>query len=270
MPFKVLSLPRSGLGRFLVLAAVAASFAGHGNCAASATANASATNFRYVLTDLDPDDGIFPSLAWLATPEHGEPQVRGSYGGWSVFTLSPQGNERLSEQWTQGDNAVSGTIEGAADLATTSISVSATNARTGDSIESSNTGGTSRTGAFLLSAGSSVSFLIDYEVSGLLTVPHLPGNFADATAGIAGSLFNPDGTLSDQGSKHAGNGDVSGSIRNGTLSFSLSNWSDDSRQGTTSFGAGAFAQVMVVPEPSTYGMFLAGLALIPVLRRRIR
>lgn len=250
----------------------------HQNALANATANASASNFRYTLTDLTPDDGIAPSLSWIASPDYGYAHLYGIYRGSVLFPTRPEDDAPVTGEWADGGDAMSARIEGATRLDRTALNASATSA--GNQYIGFNTEALaqSQIGAFVLSPGSAVSFMVDYEVNGLITDSLLDYSFAGAEARMLGELYDAggiDGGIEqEEANTFALNLTTDGQVRSGTLSITLSNAADLYSEGTVRFDANAYAQAVInpppIPEPSTYGMFLAGLALIPVLRRRMR
>lgn len=265
----------------------------------------SISNISVTLIDLDPADGIAASIFFLpdTVKYAGGAYIEGVAQTGQAFGTDP-GNKYdsfyRSGAWASSN--VSKTVH--SDLATASASVtgSATGAGftelslSGSALSSSTQGAYFLVEAkvpgalfdekeFVLSANTKVVFSFDAALSVNTNIGHVPGaaNSESAmaevllyTAGLA-----PDGVslIEDlQGRKvdiAYQDGDPPGGAADswsGVMSASFSNVSDASAEGV--FGAHAettgFSVISAVPEPSTWGMLLAGLGMLGGVARRRR
>lgn len=242
----------------------------HQQALAGATAEASAFNFRHIVSDLNPADGIAPVFAWTPPPDYGSPYLEGFYGSDFVLYATPQDNALLKEEWSDGGNAISAGIEGALALDTTALTSTATSA--GNPYFGFET--TSRTksmlATFVLSPGAEVSFLVDYALSGSVTDSVLEDSRALAEVWAYGVIYDANGDAIKYDFTNAYNLDTDGNIRTGTLTVTLSNTTGDYANGTMNFATSNYARSIIptVPEPGTYAMLLGGLVLLSCLRKR--
>lgn len=243
----------------------------HQNAHAVASAHASASDFRYVLTDLNPNDGITPSFSWIESPYYGEASLSAWLRGSIPYFLYPKGDAPLMGEWEEGGDTASVRIEGATQLDRTAVGASVTSTGKPYIDYASEASARSIIGGFLLSPGSAVSFLVEYNVSALMTDSRLEYSRAGAEAEMSGSIFGPGGIEAENEleSAHisAFNLTTDGQVRNGTLSFTLSNATDLYSEGTLRFETYAYAVSVVdpiptIPESATWAMLLGGLALL--------
>lgn len=252
-----------------MLAALATS-AFHPDALAVATSQASASNFRYVLTDLNPSDRITPTLWWGQSPDYGKPYLEGFYGSDFVLFSIPRDNSPLQEEWRDGDNAISAGIQGAMALATTSLTSAVTSAGS-EHFGFDISGRTKSTlAAFVLAPRSRVSFLVDYTVSGSITDSIDELSLAVAEVWSYGVLYGTNGSEIGYDFSNAYNSNTSGNIESGTLTVTLSNTTASYLNGTMNFATSNYARSIVspVPEPMTYAMLLGGLAIVAAMRKR--
>lgn len=206
------------------------------------------TSFSYQLFDLDPLDGVEASLSWLYQASGISLEyVSSSY--WSS-----------SEGWTpalQSSDGVSEATADASSLTALAYGYAPSESHVGTYVH--------RWGGFTLSAKTLAVFSVSSSVS---VVPD--SNFYTygyATAYLSVDDYNSDPYYSSSSALTVTDYDGLPN-KSGTLSANFVNLTDSERSG--SLGASVQVQVTAaVPEPHTYGMLLAGLAVIfQVARRR--
>lgn len=201
------------------------------------------STFSYQLFDLDPLDGIEASLTW---------------GFQGSLTDTSAGNYDSAYDWTSPVESANG------------ISVaSATESAVGVSYygyETSNLlgGMAQRYGAFTLSAMTLVLFRVEGSVS--VAGVSDAGAGADASLQLSVSDYNSDPSYFSYSNLFVST--VFGvPNKSGVLTTSFVNFTESDL--SAQFGANAQAYVMApVPEPHTYGMLLAGLAVVAQVARR--
>lgn len=248
------------------------------SAAAQTTTTATVSNVSYRLVDLDPNDGIAPSLTVVnyGTVTGPSSLTAGfEMNAVQVDVIGPSANMPINLAETHGTASASGAITGDGALASMGLSVTAK--ATGDGsftfIQASAQAGSGLTN-FLLSPKTQVIFTAD---SSQIGQTQQAGDWAVANSWISILTYvngQPDYVQSPWNTMNSYNvgGGAHTETWNGVLTVSYQNLSDAAQ--VSAFGAGAavnsdgFGAPLPVPEPSTYAMLLAGLAMTGFAARR--
>lgn len=220
--------------------------------AATSTATASIEQFRYELVDLDLSDGVTPSITF--TQEYWKVDTFGA--GQRQSSAAPATNAIVSEFGSAGGTASDTVV---------SSTASVNHPLPLDGVYHAYRNDSYHVVEFTLSPNTQMIF------TGLGTVLHDRQGYFDSSSshiGMEGSLWGGAGGLIDEFRKTYGTGNGSATINlyatlmtgahAGEGRFALQTWAILSGPVTT------------VPEPSTYGMLLAGTFLVGAVARRQR
>ncbi|WP_229261901.1 FxDxF family PEP-CTERM protein [Duganella guangzhouensis] len=257
---------------------------------ASASSSVSATlgNLHYTLIDLDPNDGITPSIVFGNVGYTDRSSQTSTYAYDDANGVHSKFNRAVAPSITSSVTQSSPQYSMSASASGTSMLnsgvLSAYLQTSGDNKVSFDYDSTADFGVlqFTLSAHTAITFYADASVSaassGLpsggyrnsaLGIATLSGSFGGN--GTALSFFNEDARASlDQIVGSAGADLPVTDAKNQTLEFTYNNLLDIGIRGyvTSSVGTYATLAVLAVPEPETYAMLLAGLGLIGAIARR--
>jgi len=281
--------------KLALVGAIAVAFATPAMAAVSASATIS--DFTITLYDLNPLDGILPTITWSSVSvdpnmaTHTIASVNGPYGASNTYNYTPIGVLNTSTAATSNATATA-TING--NSMSASGSATATTIMPnwqGQSFNSTAQNNDYYGGNFILSANTAVVFKANVTTQANATVGYdsLSGQNESASANVSmtvsgkgasgnGSQSSTDSLASSAGGNYwwypapqltqsnsaimAGSF-VNTSAGNLTGAFLLS----ANVTGNTNVVASAVS-VTAVPEPETYAMFLAGLGLIGAVARR--
>ncbi len=201
------------------------------------------TSFSYQLFDLDPFDGVAPSLAW---------------GDRGSITNTGDGTYDYAYDWSSPAESSNGVS--VASVTESSLTVSNYGYRINNLYGSS----AQRYGDFTLSAMT----LVVFEVAGSMSVAAVsnPSALAGASVQLSVSDYNLDPYSFNYSVLNVSNYDALLS-KSGVLTTSFANITG----AALTAQMGAYVQLYVsapVPEPHAYGMLLAGLAVVAPLTRR--
>jgi hypothetical protein len=280
-----------GLALHLLAASVLAGTA-HG-AAASATSASGLGAVTITLIDLDPDDGITPSI--LFAPDPGALSggtVTGELRSWTTD------DERFREFRSQGIDQSSnvaagralamasgaGSVTGASGIGFSAIAAQGQAGSGAEARGSYDVAAFSTYTGFTLSANTAVQFSVSGWAQGSTSTGGDPASGWDEAGGAlvlvrAGGLDAGGGIVWDEAEQIATaryTEDAAGGIHgdsqswNGLLTVSYSNAGGASAEGMFAAEARAFGHSAVspVPEPASSGMLLAGLGLVGALARR--
>ncbi|MBB3223212.1 PEP-CTERM sorting domain-containing protein [Pseudoduganella umbonata] len=224
--------------------------------AAVAQGAATISNLRYALTDLDPDDGISPNLAF--NPVYGNIWGGLNFSGSRVYEDNDFIPPSISGNWENGNNAISSRVDGSGRFEDTVLSVS----HRSETV-------TTEAHAFIdfqfyLTPGTRITFYSDYALGASGYDPD----------GRARSLTFFQGRLSEFGTGEVRNflhfaGDENLEL-NGTASISWDNAGPEAWEGSLNLHTFGYSvgSAVPVPEPSSYAMLAAGLGLMGFLARQ--
>lgn len=264
----------------IVCALACITAAGAGNASSMVSSTMSFTNFSYTLIDLDANDGITPSITFAGVNSSSHAAVI----EWNSF--------KLNSAYGAGSLApVSSSIAGATYSGSAIVSGSGTLETLGLTASSEIFSNASKPGAevtsaaqfgprgFQLSANTGIRFSFtsagtlhrDADISGDLN--------AFSLSASQNAIFSINGTLPQIYNESVTklNGDLSKPYDYSwfdSVAFSYDNLGNQSVigsiQGSISTSASAYFSAPPVPEPSSYAMLGAGLAMIGALRTRRR
>jgi len=261
---------------------------------AQSSLSANVTGMRYTLIDLNPDDGIAPTLTWNGTvatsnssigyhPLSNMGQINIVGGGSQTNTAAFGASTSVSNAWSQastGNNALSASL----------------NVDAGYKARAS----ASQTGTFTLSAFTAVTFELDYALNGTIQLPDnaVPSTYGwawfdyryyqgsanvrlsrwdpsnsvtSATTGDGISFFSGTWDMSqtppvysqDPIETHASQGQLHLNFSNNTASNLIDGVQFSSSVGVESFPA-------PVPEAATWAQLSLGLLALAAVQRRAR
>ncbi|WP_295993592.1 PEP-CTERM sorting domain-containing protein [Rugamonas sp.] len=265
----------------LTLAAAAVAVATAGAAQAAATSSASFGNLVITLTDLDPNDGIAPSLTFQV---NGKPSISGqtrSFGDERIehdyvdTTVGQQGalsgslNDVLASSKATVNSVAN--LAGFSSMATTGAALSTAD---GYGLYSSSAFGESPLmNTFTLSANTRITVTVDAAISVQTTLGYNSAIGQDEQANASLRLllgpFGPAGTDLNQSLNatfaYADDGSIIGQSASwsGPISVSYSNLT--AFDATGKFNAEVSVSgysALAVPEPGSYAMLLAGLGLV--------
>jgi hypothetical protein len=241
---------------------------------AGVTGQATLNNFSYTLTDLDPNDGVTPSITFLPVPTAGASAGAGmlmfDYSAGNVRAspiIDGSSSQPMSADYTAQGLTIGGSLSGAASLDTARLSLYAsTDPSFGHDASAYATGNTRRV-EFVLSPYTSLTDSGEYNRLSMDGDLWLTGE--DANNCCVSQRFTADaGFLS---------GPVPAFDRIDTILGTYSNDSASSFQGellmygsidALSAASAVTAPTPPVPEPANVAMLGAGLPLLLALRRR--
>lgn len=230
---------------------VAASFGPGAAHAKTVTATGKAVVY-FTLTDLAPDDGIAASYT-LANPRWRDGQIIGGTEAGILFNEQNSGVETLSYSGTWGNNS------GAASLSerlfeSSMATMTATASLTDPKVTADYMAVVANFGATgILSPHTSITFHIDYELSAA----------GDWQAGRTSASVEANSGLYDLEPVEIS---LSDGAKTGSMTYTYANVTDMNVQKSLDVALYTFAAP--VPEPSTYGMILAGLGVLALTARR--
>jgi hypothetical protein len=286
--------------KLLVAACLAAAA---GSVFADAQSTVTFGSLKITLIDLNPDDGIAAGINFIPDPQKFSDGVE--LKGGAVTWVTPDSFDDLHAQHTAKQGAWgSSSVSTGAQTATASMSASLTAAADGHGFNALNMTGVAQATPgylsefygqakvpgfdmryFTLSANTKVVFSVDVSMSvstGFTAVPgELRNEMASAYASLSAAGLDVDGytPLFDIHEQLISVGYPDDVIPSGgsaswssMLSSSYSNLSSEETLGAFSAQVNIDGKSLIsaVPEPSTYGMLLGGLALIGALARRRR
>lgn len=253
-------------------AVVLASLVCAGTASAQGTASVSLTNFRYILADLDPNDGIDPSLTFSpasAVTSTGAAAVEETFSGYAMRDTASGGEAfgPLSVAVNSPRGSSSGTIRGGLDLL--SMQAASTLAAADGQGNAVHTVLDTGYRGFTLSPMTSVTFVGDVALDVAFTpaAADLWNGSSLASAYLyLGADVNgtPDYFTTGLSLWTGDNGPPSLS---GPLTFTLANalgtsTSNELKLTATSDVRASFINAAPVPEPSAWAMLLAGAAVL--------
>jgi len=259
---------------------------------ATATSNASFGNLTITLTDLDLNDGVAPSLSF---GPYGKPYVAVGTHGW--------GDDYISHEYSKAASTMGGTLSGQLTdpLSSAQVHLAAANTVAGFTSMSTSgqaastpdghgayygyaSGSNPSARAFTLSANTRLTISVAGALSTTTTIGYNleadQGEYALASLLLGLTAYNQDGVetvdsrfyemgsyfnVRDDGTTMGEHYDW-----NGLLSVEYSNLSAFAANGylDTAVAISGLSAVGAVPEPETWGMLLAGLALVGTVSRR--
>jgi hypothetical protein len=235
---------------FATAALFVATMGAASTAAAQSTASASVTNVNYQLIDLNPYDGIAPSITFGGLPAAANVVLYGDPG----YT-NPVLSDSILNYGTVSINNASGTAF---------AEIQETSNRSQVQVFSNSGFATSLTEfSFVLSANTRLIFTADASVTG--TIDPAGGN-VDATAWLQLGFPNEDGTNGqfNRSYLYTTDGDRSGHL------LALLDSGAGLTNGTYAFGTESSASSLAapIPEPASVAMLLAGLGALAGLQRR--
>ena len=227
----------------------------------TASGSAYISNLRYELVDLNPMDGIAPSLTWTTTSTY----IYGYRDDGYVFQELNNGSIPIARSWTNGSDHLAASVTGASTFQTTIL---ATNQHAGGSTPDSYAALARADFDFTLGAGTGVVFYSDYALRATRTT------VGDENGGSwAAFLYELTATENSAPWSQATTVIAApewASELDGTSSLFYNNTTGTDWTGMLHASAsGASAVAPQVPEPSTYAMLAAGLALLAVRRCQV-
>lgn len=224
--------------------------------AAVAQGAASISNLRYTLTDLDPNDGMSPGLAFV--PVYGSIWGTLSFSGSNVYEDNDYIPPSIWGSWENGNNAISSNVDGSGRLEDTVFSVS----HRSDTVAT-------EAHAFIdfwfsLAPGTRITFYSDYALSAsgfnpdgrARAITRFDGRLSEFWTGESRSFFRSAGDESLE--------------LNGTASLSWDNIGPEPWEGILNLHTYGYSvgSAVPVPEPASYAMLAAGLGLMGFLARQ--
>jgi hypothetical protein len=279
--------------RKMVLAGViAAAFATPALAAVSASATIS--DFTITLYDLNPLDGIVPTISWSSVSgvdpnmaTYTSANVSGPYGGSSTFNYTPIGALNSSTAAIYNATAT-------ANITASSVSASGSATATSSSWQSKSFSANAQNyyyygSNFILSANTAVVFQANASTQATATVGYDYATGQGETAS-ANAFMTVSGTGASGNGNQSSTDNLSSSAggyywwyptppltqsNSAVLAGAFVNTSAGKLTGSFQLGANVngntsvvAAAVAAVPEPESYAMFLAGLGLIGAMARR--
>jgi hypothetical protein len=235
-------------------AAIAAAMALVCAGAMAATGSASLQNFTITAEDLDPNDGVDPGFIFVRAEQSTAVSLRTSGG-------QQHADQEFLLSWA--DSAVHLNVDG-----------TTTSASAGPGLMSASTSGleanarTFRMAVLQVTSHTRLHFTGDAAVSTRIDSSHCgPGAACELSFAsfIIWSQAAPGETFALRGGAH--NFDAPDTLT-GSVDFSYENQFDHLREFTLQMDATVFSSVGPVPEPQSYALMLAGLALCAWVARR--
>lgn len=285
----------------VISAVAAACLAGAaGPALAAATSSATLGQFTITLIDLDPNDGIAPSISFLPYGAAGGP---GIYGQADSYSLSPESavfqtdtrkpGKSLSDTAQTASSGASasmtGSIAGAGVAALSASGYALTSAEASGHYYATASAPAAETREFVLSANTMVSFSAlgnisaSYTLGGTAAAQEGESALGVVMLGVGGFAADGESVLRDLQRRYVSlQFQIDGTVPAGPaadswaglLTASYSNLSNHAANGQfyaeVEAGGRSLASVAAVPEAETYTMLLGGLALLGAVVRRRR
>lgn len=242
-----------------------------GSAAWATTAHGSASNLRYTLVDLTPDDGVAASLTWVANPDQRFGSAFAYVNNVPTYSANSDGTTDIAEEWHRGADTVTAGVKNSADFAAVSLAGSTFTSPSDGTANDLRLIAYSGEYYFNVGAGTAVTFHVDYDLSTDTVASGVIANASSAANLVVSGEYSPGqwGYYANEYDYTGGSGYWDGHVQ-GTLQHTFVNAGSSGLLGEVwvSLNMTSDAPLLAVPEPSTYAMLLAGLGLVGLARRR--